>query len=400
MKRGHGLKEGCLFSLLLVLFFCVSGFAAEPAKPPLKFGYVGPMSGFYSHGGMHATQGIKVALDEVGWTLAGRKIELIIEDDGWDIGVGITKTKKVVMNDKVDMMLGPHNGQVILALRDFFIDNKMIHISPIADESALTRDKYSKFFFRANHDAVADVYRVAGYMAHKKGYRKVVYMGADFIPSRECLKGFREVFEPLGGKVTTEIYAPFGTTDFAPYFAKIDMNNTDAVYAFFFGGDAISFVKQWVEYGLKNRIQLLGIGLNDGAILQAEGDSALGMESVTNYTPGIDIPENRNFVATYRKKYGMDADFHADHGYVAAKVALLGLKEVQGNTKDVDKLIRAMEKVKFVAPRGPFRFGPNHAPIQNIYLLRIEKVDGKLVDKVIETYTEVEQGWMPKELRK
>ncbi len=398
MWRDLGLKGGCFLSSVLVLFFCVSGFAAEPAKPPLKFGYVGPMSGFYSHGGTHATQGMKLALDEVNWGVGGRKIDLIIEDDGWDIGVGITKAKKLVLNDKVDILF-PHNGQVILALRDFFIENKTIHISPIADEGALTRDKYSKYFFRANHDAASDRYRVTAYIAYKKGYRKMIYMGPDFIPSRECNKGFKEVFEPLGGKVVAEIYAPFGTTDFAPYFAKIDPKAVDAVHAFFFGGDAISFVKQWSEYGLKDRVHLIAEGINDGALLQAEGDAALGMETVSNYSVAVDTPENRKFVAAYTKKYIMDVDFHADLGYVSAKVALLGLQAVKGDTKNVDKLIGAMEKVNFIAPRGPFRYGPNHAPIQNMYLRQVVKIDGKLGEKILETYTDIGQDWKPKELR-
>jgi branched-chain amino acid transport system substrate-binding protein len=357
------------------------------------------MSGFYSHGGTHTTQGMKLAFDEVNWEVAGRKIQLIIEDDGWDIGVGITKAKKLVLDDKVDMMLGPHNGQVILALRDFFIENKMIHISPIADESALTRDKYSKYFFRANKDAVADCYHVAGYIAHKKGFRKMIYIGADFLPSRECNRGFKEVFEPLGGKIANEIYVPFGTTDFAPYFAKIDPKTTDAIHVFFFGGDAISFVKQWSEYGLKGRMPLIGEGINDGALLLAEGEAALGMETVSNYSAALNTPENQKFVATYEKKYGMPIDFHADLGYVTARVALLGLQQVKGDTKDTDRLIQALEKVNFKAPRGPFRYGPNHSPIQNFYLRQIAKIDGKLGERIVETYTDIGQGWLPKELR-
>jgi len=95
----------------------------------------------------------------------------------------------------------------------------------------------------------------------------------------------------------------------------------------------------------------------------------------------------------------MEVDFHADLGYVAAKVALIALNEVQGDTKDVDNLIKALEKVNFLAPRGPFRFGPNHAPVQNVYLKRIEKIDGKLGEKILETFTDIGQGWMPKELR-
>ncbi len=390
---------GVYLAIALVMVLIMPGYATSASKQPIKFGYVGPMSGFYAHGGTHATQGMKLAFDEVNWTVAGRKIELVIEDDGWDVGAGIAKAKKLVLNDKVDIMLGPHNGQVIIALNDFYKEHKMIHISPIADDSRLTRDKYSKYFFRANHDAIADRYRVAGYLAYKKGYRKVVYMGADFIPSRENIKGFKQVFEPLGGKVVKEIFVPFGTTDFAPYFTKIDLKNTDAIYVFFFGGDAISFVKQYTEYGLKGRLSLLGIAITDGALIKAERDAALGIETVANYCPTLDTPVNKKFVSTYTKKFKMDIDFHADLGYVTAKVALLGLEKVNGNTKDVDKLIKAMENVQFDAPRGPFRYGPNHTPIQNVYLRVVKKANGQFQNYILKTTPDVGQGWMPSELR-
>jgi len=402
MKQNNFWLNGVklVVGILLVFVLLILGYTNLYAKPPIKFGYVGPMSGFYAHGGKHATQGMKLAFDEVNWNIAGRKIEFAIEDDGWNVGVGISKAKKLVLNDKVDIMLGPHNGQVILALRDFYIKHKMIHISPIADDGRLTRSKYSKYFFRANHDAVADRFRVAGYIAHKKGYRKVVYMGADFIPARECIKGFSQVFEPLGGKVTESIFVPFGTTDYAPYFTKIDVKNTDAVYCFFFGGDAISFIKQFKEYGLKDRIPLLGIAVTDGALLKAEGDAALGTYTVGLYSGAIDTPVNKRFVATYEKKYGMDIDFHADMGFVSAKVVLSALEKVNGNSEDKDQLIKAMENVQLNAPRGPFKYGPNHAPIQNVYLRQVKRLkDGRLQNAVIETYNNIGQGWMPPELR-
>jgi len=390
-----------IYALVAVMLLAslLAGCAAPAPKTPIKIGYVGPMTGFYSHGGIHSTQGMKLAFDEANWEVAGRPIKLIIEDDGWDVGVGIQKAKKLVLSDNVDL-LSIMNGQVILALRDFLIEHKMLVISPIADDAALTRDKYFRYFFRANHDAVADRYHVAGYIAYKKGYRNMIAMAPDFVPGRECVQGFKEVFEPLGGKVSEEIYTPFGVTDFAPYFAKIDPATTDAVYAFFFGGDAITFVKQWAEYGLKNRVQLLGIGITDGAILGQEGDAALGVETVANYSSEYDTPVNKAFVKAYEEKYGMDIDFHADLGYVTAKLYLIGLKAVKGNTDDVDGMIAAIEKADFEAPRGRFHYGPNHAPIQPVKLRKVEKrADGKLVNGVEEVYPEIEQGWMPPELR-
>ena len=326
------------------------------------------------------------------------KIELIIEDCAWDVGVGISKAKKLVLSDQVDI-ISVHNGQVCLALRDFFIEHHIINISPIADDASLTRDKYTKFFFRANHDAVADRYRVAGYIAYQKGFRNMICMAPDFIPGRECVQGFKEVFEPMGGTVTEEIYTPFGVTDFAPYFAKIDVDEIDAIYVFFFGGDAISFVKQWSEYGLKERVSVVGIGITDGALLQAEGDAALGIETVANYSSEYDTPVNKAFVAAYEAKYEMDVDFHADLGYVTAKLMLIGIEAVNGDIEDVDALIAAIEQADFEAPRGRFHYGPNHAPIQPVKLRVVKSIDGKLRNAVVEVYPEIDQGWLPPELQ-
>jgi branched-chain amino acid transport system substrate-binding protein len=291
------------------------------------------------------------------------------------------------------------NGQVIIGLKDYLIANKMLVISPIADDSALTRDSYFNYFFRANEDAIADRYHVSGYVAFKKGWRHVIAMAPDFIPGREDIQGFKEVFEPLGGKVDEEIYIPFGTTDYAPYFAKIDPDEIDGIYVFEFGGDAISFVKQWSEYGLKDKVPVLGEGINDGALLQAEGDAAVGMETMSNYSTGIDTQMNKDFIAAYKAKYNMDVDFHAPLGYTTAKLYMLGIEAVNGDTKNVDGMVAAIEKADLQLPGGPFKYGPNHAPIRDYYLRRIDKVNGVLTETVLETFKNIEQGWMPDELK-
>ncbi len=236
---------------------------------------------------------------------------------------------------------------------------------------------------------------VAGYAAYKKGYRKAVVVVPDFVAGNDEIEGFKGVFEKLGGKVIQVIRIPLGSIDMAPYLVKFDQS-ADVTYAFFFGEDAPRFIRQYSEYGLKKKIPLLVHGATiDLPYLQALGDDALGVESIYFYCESAPIPEMQKFRKAFNDKYKVDVSYAAEAGYMAGRVLILGLQAVNGNDEDIDKLSAAIAKLDFKSTRGRFRFGKNHNPIQDYYLRRVEKVDGKLENVVKETYPDIYQNWMP-----
>jgi branched-chain amino acid transport system substrate-binding protein len=204
------------------------------------------------------------------------------------------------------------------------------------------------------------------------------------------MNAFKETFVPAGGKVVAEDYPKLGETDYAPYLTKIRSSGAKAVFAFFSGTDAVNFVKQFDQFGLKGSVKLTGAGfLTEPDVLPAQGNSALGVITGHFYTPVLDNPVNKKFVAEFKQKFNNKTpDGFACQGYDTAEVIVRALKAVNGNTQDKDKLVDVIAKSEFDSPRGRFRFDPKtHNVIQPfIYVREVKEVAGGLnnvpIDKI------------------
>jgi len=207
---------------------------------------------------------------------------------------------------------------------------------------------------------------------------------------KDQIGAFKESFLATGGKVIGEDYPKLGETDYAPYLTKIKQSGAKAVYAFFSGTDAVGFVKQFDEFGLKQSVKLTGAGfLVEPDVLPAQGKAALGVISGHFYTPLLDNPTNVRFVKEFREKFGGKMpDGFACQGYDTAETIVRAVKATNGNTQDKDKLVAVLEKTEFDSPRGHFRFDPKtHNVIQPyIYVREVREVAGGLnnvpIDKV------------------
>ena len=156
------------------------------------------------------------------------------------------------------------------------------------------------------------------------------------------------------------------------------------------GADAIRFIQQYTEFGLKEKIPLTGFTIIDSLTISALGKSALGVISATTYTDQVDNPESRKFVVDYQGKFKALPDIFSDYGYVGARAVAEALQSIDGDAGNKDKLAEAMSKVKFNAPRGPFRMDPaTHNPIQDIHLCQVVEKDGKVTSKVLTTFKDV-----------
>jgi branched-chain amino acid transport system substrate-binding protein len=205
-------------------------------------------------------------------------------------------------------------------------------------------------------------------------------------------------FKLTGGEVVDQIWVPLDTADYAPYMAKLApyAGKVDRLWSTFSAADAIRFINQYAEYGLKDKIKIFcENGLVDESSLPSEGESALGVEGYMHYAFSLDIPENRKFVSTYQKKHGEDPGILAEAGYTAAKAIVAGLQAVKGNIENQDAFLKALRNVKFQTARGPFSFDEHQNAIENVYILRVEKRGGKYNNYVIDTIPDVGQYWMP-----
>ena len=362
---------------------------AQAQSGPIKIGVVLPYTGVYAVLGESITQAMELVFARENWTVAGRKIEMIKEDDEMKPPVGIRKTEKLIDSDKVDILTGPVHSGILMGMRDKVHSSKTILIVSNAGADAISRERCSRWIFRTSFSNWQPCQPMGGWVA-KNVSKEVFQIAPNYQAGKDMMNAFKETFLPAGGKVVAEDYPKLGETDYAPYLTKIKQSGAKAVFAFFSGTDAVNFVKQYDQFGLKQSIKLTGAGfLTEPDVLPAQGAAALGVITGHFYTPLLDNPVNHRFVKEFRERFvGKIPDGFACQGYDTAEVIVRALKAVNGNTQDKDKLVDTIAKVEFDSPRGRFRFDPKtHNVIQPyIYVREVREVSGGLnnvpIDKV------------------
>jgi len=374
----------------------VAGLAAGPwagtghaQGGPLKIGLVLPYSGVYQVLGESITQGMELVFAREGNKIAGREVQLIKEDDEMQPPVGLRKTDKLIESDKVDILTGPVHSGILMGMRDKVHNSKTILIVSNAGADAISRARCSKWIFRASFSNWQPCQPMGGWVA--KNVAKDVFLTApNYQAGKDMMNAFKETYVPAGGKIIGEEYPKLGETDYAPLLTKIRQSGAKAVFAFFSGTDAVNFVKQYDQFGLKGQVKLTGAGfLTEPDVLPAQGKAALGTITGHFYTPQLDNPVNKKFVADFKAKFaGKTPDGFACQGYDTAEVIVRAVKAMNGNTQDKDRLVAAIAKVEFDSPRGRFRFDPKtHNIIQPfIYVREVKEVAGGLdnvpIDKI------------------
>ena len=384
----------------LILFLVIdAGPRKTLAADPIKIGFMAPYIGTSASFGKDLRDGFKMCLDEYGYKVAGRQIVFIDEESEGKPEVGLVKARKLVEKDQIHILSGVISSAVAYALKDYVVEKKIPFVISNAGARQLTQEQKSPYIFRASF-ANGQQDRVGGWYAYTRmGARKVVMIGADYAAGHEKGDGFAKVFKYMGGEVVDEIWPPLGTTDFAPYLAKLApyAGKADRVWAFFTSSDAVQFINQYTEYGLKDRLKLIcEEGVMDEVNLPSQRDAALGIESYARYCFSYDSPENKRFIAEYRKRYNADAGSLSEGGYVSAKFILKALEAVKGKIEDKDAFLKALKVVKFEAPRGPIRFDEDQNVVFNTFIERVEKKGGKINNQVVFIMPDVGQLWMPK----
>jgi branched-chain amino acid transport system substrate-binding protein len=348
---------------------------------PLKIGLVLPYSGVYQVLGESITQGMELVFAREGNKVAGRDVVMIKEDDEMQPPVGIRKTEKLIESDKVDILTGPVHSGILMGMRDKVHNSKTILIVSNAGADAISRERCSKWIFRTSFSNWQPNQPMGGWVAKNVG-KEVFITAPNYQAGKDQLNAFKETFIAGGGKLIGEEYPKLGETDYAPLLTKIRQSGAKAVYAFFSGTDAVNFVKQYDQFGLKGQVKLTGAGfLTEPDVLPAQGKAALGIITGHFYTPQLDSPVNKKFVSDFKAKFGgKTPDGFACQGHDTAEVIVRALKTVNGNTQDKEKLVAALEKVQFESPRGWFSFDPKtHNVIQPyIYVREVKEVAGGL----------------------
>jgi branched-chain amino acid transport system substrate-binding protein len=383
---------------VLAAVVCLFVFNPLPAwsaeKGPIKIGLLAPLSGGFAAQGKDMLAAFEQYLEEINYQVAGRKIELLVEDDEANPAVGLTKSRKLVEKDGVHIMTGGMMASTAYALAPY-IDSKEIPMTyPIMSADDITQRKIPKWIVRTGWTSSQPHQPFGEYAYNTLKYRKVSIIAYDFAFGWECVGGFHKTFEDAGGKILQKIWVPLTAQDLSPYLSQIS-KDADVVFAVFSGRLALQFVKQYKEFGLKDKIPLIGGGtLTDEHALPSMGDEALGIITPLIYSEVLDNPANKKFVKGFRAKAKKAASYYSEGTYTGARWIVEAIKAIKGDVEDRPKLLAALKQVELKdVPRGPMKLDHYGNPIQNIYVRKVEKVGGELQNTVIHTYPNVSQFW-------
>ncbi|MBI3047983.1 MAG: ABC transporter substrate-binding protein [Acidobacteria bacterium] len=367
---------------------------AQVPDGPIRIGFIVPLSGAFAQNGRDILNGFLLLLDEVGYRAGGRQIQLIVEDDEAIPAVTLTKARKLVEADRVHLMAGTLLASSGYALTPYVDAQQIPMVYPVVSSDDLTQRRRSKWIIRTGWTSSQPNHAFGEYAYRTLGYRTVATVALDYAFGWESVGGFQRTFEAEGGRIVQKMWTPVSVHDFAPYLAQIS-RDVDAVYALFLGRSALQFVRQYGEYGLKDRIPLIGSGTTtDEHVLPFMGDEALGAVTTLQYSAALDTPENRRFTGAYRKRYNKVASYYAESMYTGGKWVLAGIEALGGRVEDRARLLEALRSARPTGlPRGPVELDEYGNPIQNIYIRRVERVGGELQNTVIATIPRVSQFW-------
>jgi branched-chain amino acid transport system substrate-binding protein len=341
---------------------------------PVKVGMITTLSGGLAGLGIDVRDGFMLAIKQSGNT----DIQVVIEDDNGEPARAVQLAEKVIQSDKVDVLTGILYSNLAMAVIPSVVAQNKFYLSPNAGPSALAGAKCSPFYFNVSWQN-DNLHEAMGSYANDAGYKKVFILAPNYPAGTDALTGYKRYYK---GELAGELYTKLGQTDYAAEIAQIRASGADAVYFFLPGGMGIAFMKQYAQAGVN--VPVTGPGFSfDQDVLGAMGDIALGVKNTAQWSRDLDNPANNAFVESFQTEYNRLPSLYASQGYDTANLLLSAVAKASVN--DDDAFRAALEAADFKSTRGNFRFGPNHHPIQDIYVREVIKEDGVLTNKVVGT---------------
>ncbi len=350
---------------------------AQQAK--LKVGLMLPYSGTYTALGVAIENGFKLRIEEQGGKLGGREIEYVKVDDESDPSKATDNVNKLIKRDNVDVIVGTVHSGVAMAMAKAAKESGTILIVPNAGADAVTGPMCAPNIFRSSFSNWQPAYAMGEVAAKQEKKKKAITITWKYAAGNESVNGFKDGFEKNGGQVTKQLNVPFPNVEFQALLTEIAAAKPDAVYAFFAGGGAVKFVKDYAAAGLNKTIPLYGPGFLTDGTLDAQGEAAQGMLTTLHYADGLNTPRDTSFRTAYAKAFKLQPDVYAVQGYDAAQMLGIGLAAVKGDITKKAEFAAAIEKTKIDSPRGSFSISKSHNPVQDIYLRKVDGKENKMI---------------------
>ena len=379
---------------------------SKPAGAPIKIGLIQSLTGSLANVGKDNQDGFDLYMEKVGWTVAGRKIEKVVEDDEGKPDVGLTKVRKLVENDKVNIVAGLHSTAVCNAIAPYVRDSKVVTvITGNCGAETLTKDPNlrSPYLWRTTQSSAMFGYALSGWLV-KNNYNKVVVIVSDYAGGLEVEDGLARAFIDEGGTIVQELYPAMGTTDFGPFLAQLKAD-ANAVVSFIVGVDGLRFAQQYTEFGWKAKMPLFDLSqvIVSGPNVAELKDVAVGIIASIHYATDTDSPENKELLTAFKAKYPGRLFAHdVAAGWAGAQVLEAAIRGADGNVEDKDKFVAALKKVEIKTPKGSFKFDDYQNVVEDFYIKRIDKVGNDYVEKTLAVVPGISQffKWKPEEATK
>lgn len=370
---------------------------ARAQAGPIRIGLMAPLTGVVAAGGREIVEGFNMWWTNAKNEAAGRKVEVLVEDDASNPDTALQKARRLVEQSNVSFLVGNLLANTGLAVANYVKGNGVPYFIPVIAADDLTQ--------RAR---IPNVVRVAGYSASqmprpladwalKQGYRKVATVSQDYTFGHEQCGGFAQLFTEGGGKVVQQFWHPLNTADFSPYLGQMQGLDIDCVFAMETGADATRLIQQWANFGLKGRLPLLGAqNATDQSVIRTMGPECEGIISAAHFAEGAQNPATQKFVADYEKAFGKMPSIYGFSHYSGAMWLAKALDRVKGNVEDRNAFLEAVRATELVdSPLGrSVRLDPYGNPIYDVYIRKVEKrADGKYWNVPVATYEQVSQFW-------
>ena len=345
--------------------------AAQQQK--LKIGFISTMSGPPAIIGKHMKDSVEIALDQLNRRVGGLETEVIYGDDQFKPEVGVQLAEEMLKKNQVDFVAGIIWSNVMMAVVPVVTGAGKIMVGANAGASPLAGAQCNELYFSAswNNDQSPEA---MGKYLQDKGINDLYVLAPNYQAGKDMVAGLKRYYK---GRIVEEVYTKFQQQDYQAEISQLRAKNPKAVFAFYPGGMGIQFVKQYTQAGLRDQIPLYTVFTVDETTLPALKEAAIGQYEARFWSPDLNVPASKKYVADFEKKFGYTPSFYGAQSYDAIMLIDSAVRGTKGNLKDTQALVKEMRKANYNSVRGKFQFNNNQHPIQDFYLLQAVKADNK-----------------------
>src|SRR5256714_2108712 len=343
------------------------------AQEKVRIGFISTFSGPQGVMGQFMKESVELEIEHLGGKVGGLPVEMFYGDDQLKPDVGVQVGEEMLKKNQVDFVSGIIWSNVMLAVVPVVNGAGKIMVGTNAGASPLAGKDCNKLYFSTswNNDQTPEA---MGKFLTDSGVNDLYVMAPNYQAGKDMVAGLKRYYK---GKIVDEVYTKFQQQDYQAEISQLRSKNPKAVFVFYPGGMGIQFVKQYVQAGLRDQIPLYSVFTVDETTLPALREAAVGQYEARFWSPDLDVPASKKYVADFEKKYGYTPSYYGAQSYDAIMLIDSAVRATKGNTKDTKALVAAMRSANYNSIRGPFKFNNNQHPIQDFYLLQALKANNK-----------------------